>query len=316
MTGITREEPSERRAPLRAGLIKSPALREALFGYGLVLPAVLAVGAVAAYPLGYALWLSLSHTDTAGHATGFAGISNYLNVIRDPQFLPTLERTLYFAALVLIGTLVLGMTFALVLQRDFPGRSFVRGLLVVPWALSATVVALMFGWIFNAQLGTLNVLLRQIGLESQPIVWFGPNGYETLGLLAFATVWPTAPFAALLYLGALQTVPEELLRAARVDGAGPIRRFFHVTLPWVRKTTFLVCVISTIAGFSVFVLLFILTNGGPGTETTVMPWWGYETAFTNFDWATGSAIFFMIAFAIFALCGVFYGLFVRGTARA
>jgi multiple sugar transport system permease protein len=290
----------------------SPSFREALFGYSLVAPALLAVGAVAVYPLTYALRLSLSRVDTAGRTHGFVGVTNYLNVVRDPAFVPTVERTAYFAGLVLIGTLVLGMTFALVLQRDFWGKSIARGLLVVPWCLSATVVALMYGWIFNAQLGTLNALLHQLGLENQPIIWFGPNGWQTLGLLAFATVWATAPFAALLYLGALQTVPDELFRAARVDGAGPIRRFFAVTLPWVRKTTFLVCVIATISGFSVFVLVFILTNGGPGTETTVLPWWGYTESFTNFDWAGGSAIFFMIAFAIFALSAVFYMLFARG----
>ncbi len=289
----------------------SATLRERLLAYALVLPAVLIVVAVTAYPLGYALWLSLSRVNTAAQPKGFIGITNYLSVVRDPEFLPSVERTVYFAGLVLVGTLVLGMTFALVLQRDFPGRSIVRGLLVVPWSLSATVVALMFGWIFNAELGTLNAFLHQLGIERQPVVWLGSNGWQTLGLMALATVWATAPFAALLYIGAMQTVPEELLRASRVDGAGPIRRFLAVTLPWVRRTTFLVCIIATISGFSVFVLVLIWTSGGPGTETTVLPWWGYTEAFSNFEWANGSAIFFMIAFAIFLLSVVYFAIFAR-----
>jgi ABC-type sugar transport system permease subunit len=269
------------------------------------------LGAVLAYPLGYAFWLSLNDVDANLHPTKFVWFANYSAAISDPAFLPSLERTLYFAALVVIGTVVLGFAFGLLLTTDFRGRAIVRGLMVVPWAVSATVVALAFGWIFNSQLGTLNGLLQQLHIISQPVEWFDTSGWRTLAILALATVWATAPFAGLLYLGALQTVPDELLRAARVDGAGPIRRFFAVTWPWVRRTTFLVCVLAIISGFTGFVLILILTGGGPGTATNVLPWWAYTIAFTNFDWGEGSAIFFLIAVSVFIVSGILYYLLGR-----
>jgi ABC-type sugar transport system permease subunit len=285
--------------------------REVGLAYGLLVPGLLVLGGVLAYPLGYAFWLSLNDVDANLHPTRFVWLHNYNAAIHDPSFLPSLERTLYFAGLTLVGTVGLGFAIGLLLTTEFRGRAIVRGLMVVPWAVSATVVALTFGWIFNSQLGTLNGLLEQLHLIRYPVVWFDTSGWQTLSLMALATVWATAPFAGLLYLGALQTVPEELQRAARVDGAGPLRRFFTVTVPWVRRTTFLVCVLAVISGFTAFVLVLIMTGGGPGEATNILPWWAYTIAFTNFDWGEGSAIFFLIALSVFAISGVLYLLLGR-----
>ena len=285
--------------------------REVALAYGLLGPALAVLAGVLAYPLGYAFWLSLNDVDANVHPVKFVWFKNYADAIRDPALLPSLERTLYFAALVLVGTVLLGFAFGLLLTVDFPGRSVVRGLMVIPWAVSATVVALTFGWIFNSQLGTLNGLLTQLHLIHQPVVWFDTSGWQTLAIMALATVWATAPFAGLLYLGALQTVPEELQRAARVDGAGALRRFYAVTLPWVRRTTFLVCVLAIISGFTAFVLVLIMTGGGPGEATNLLPWWAYTISFTDFDWGKGSAIFFLIALSVFVASGGLYLLLGR-----
>jgi multiple sugar transport system permease protein len=285
--------------------------REVRLAYGLLGPALAVLAGVLAYPLGYAFWLSLNEVDANLRPVKFVWLSNYADAIHDPALLPSLERTAFFAALVLVGTVVIGFAFGLLLTVDFRGRSVVRGLMVVPWAVSATVVALTFGWIFNSQLGTLNGLLKQLHLIDHPVVWFDTSGWQTLAIMAVATVWATAPFAGLLYLGALQTVPEELQRAARVDGAGALRRFYAVTLPWVRRTTFLVCVLAIINGFTAFVLVLIMTGGGPGEATNVLPWWAYTVSFTNFDWGKGSAIFFLIALSVFLVSGVLYLLLGR-----
>lgn len=285
--------------------------REVRLAYGLLAPCLAILGAVLAYPLGYAFWISLNEVNANAEPVKFVWLANYVSAVQDPAFLPSLTRTIYFAALVVVGTVALGFAFGLLLCTEFWGRSIVRGLLVVPWAVSATVVALTFGWIFNSQLGTLNGLLEQLHLIRQPVGWFDTAGWQTLAIMALATVWATAPFAGLLYLGALQTVPEELQRAARVDGAGTLRRFVVVTVPWVRRTTFLVCVLAVISAFTGFVLILILTGGGPGEATNVLPWWAYTVAFTNFDWGEGSAIFFMIAVSVFLVSTALYFLFGR-----
>jgi ABC-type sugar transport system permease subunit len=302
---------TKRKLGFRPGRRRSFEAREVALAYGLLAPSLVIVLAVLAYPLGYALWLSLNDDNSKAQAVRFVWFSNYVTAINDPQFVSSLLRTLYFAGLVLVGTVVLGFAIGMVLLTEFRGRSLLRGILVLPWSLSATVVALLFGWIFNQQLGTLNGLLLQLHLIGTPITWFDVSGWRSLSVMAGAVVWATAPFAGLLYLGSLQTVPDELLRAARVDGAGPVRRFFAVTVPWVRRTTFLVSVLGVIAGFTMFVLVLILTSGGPALATNVLPWFAYTTSFINLDWGEGSALFFLIAITVFLLSGVLYLLLGR-----
>jgi ABC-type sugar transport system permease subunit len=259
--------------------------------------------------------MSLSDVNSQAKPTKFVWFSNYVKAVQDPEFLPSLEKTLYFAGLVLVGTVFLGFAFALLLTRDFRGRSVVRGIMVLPWSLSATVVALLTGWIFNEELGTANGLLRQLHIIESPLTWFDLTGWRSLTIMAGAAVWATAPFASVLYLGSLQSVPEELLRAAQVDGAGPVRRFFSVTVPWVRRTTFLVSVLGVIAGFTVFVLVFILTQGGPANATNVLPWFAYTTAFTDLNWGVGAALFFLITLSIAVLSAILYALFGKSSDR-
>lgn len=284
---------------------------EVRLAYALLAPSLVVLLGILAFPLAYALRLSLSQVNANGQVTRFVWFANYVQAVQSPEFLPSLERTLYFAGIVLVGTVVLGFAMGLLLTVPFPGRSFVRGLLVVPWSLSATVVALLTGWIFNQQLGTLNGLLRQLKVISSPITWFDVSGWRSLTVMAVAVIWATAPFAAMLYLGALQTVPDELIRAARVDGAGTLRRFFAVTVPWVRRTTFLVSVLGVIAGFTMFIMVYILTSGGPGSATNVLPWFAYTTAFTDLSWGEGSALFFLIAVSVFVISGILFAIFAR-----
>lgn len=111
-------------------------------------------------------------------------------------------------------------------------------------------------------------------------------------------VWSLVPFATLLFLGALQTVPEELERAARVDGAGPLRRFLLVKVPWIRETLLIVIIISALNGFLTFSPIYILTGGGPGTETYLLSWWGYQVGFINLDLGKSAAIFYVMTLLV------------------
>jgi multiple sugar transport system permease protein len=276
-------------------------LPDTAFAYTLAAPALVVTVALLAYPLGYSFWVSL-HDVTLGAAGPwkFVGLDNYREAIASPLFWPAVRRTLYFSVAVMAGTTVLGMLFALVLTESFRGRGVLRGILILPWSLSQITLALTFGWIFNSTFGPLNGLLNDLGVLDHYVAWFA-SGTVALNVLAVAFVWSLVPFAALLFLGALQTVPEDLLKAARVDGAGPVRRFLSVTLPWIRDTVVVVVVIAALNAFLAFALIYVLTGGGPGTATTVLAWWGYQTAFRDLDLGEGAAIFYLMTGMVVAL---------------
>jgi multiple sugar transport system permease protein len=283
---------------LRAARRRWPA---AGFAYLLVTPAVLVTLALLAYPLIYSFWVSLHEVELGARGPWpWVGLDNYRSIIEDALFWPTLVRTLLYTVAVVLGTTVLAMLFALVLSEDFRGRGVLRAMLILPWSLSQITLALTFGWIFNSTFGPLNGLMLDLGVIDEYIAWFA-SGTRALAIIALALIWGLVPFAALLFLGALQTVPEDLHRAARVDGAGPVRRFFAVTLPWVSGTVVVVVVIAALNAFLAFALIYVLTGGGPGTDTTVLAWWGYKTAFRDLDLGEGAAIFYVMTLLILAM---------------
>jgi len=186
----------------------------------------------------------------------------------------------------------------------------VRVLVMIPWSLSQVMVAITFGWLFNSQFGALNGLLYQLGIIGKYQFWFA-DGFRALNFLGVAFVWSLVPFATLLFLGALQTVPPELHQAAKVDGANVFRRFYHVTLPWIQPTMLVVLIVATLNGFLAFALIYLITAGGPGESTTVLSWWGYSTTFRARDVGKGAAIFYLLTFIIFGLSALYIRLFMR-----
>jgi ABC-type sugar transport system permease subunit len=286
---------SEVRPRARTGELPEP-----VFGYALALPALVLTVALLAYPLLYSAWASLHRIKLGQNAWTWVGLGNYRAVIDDPLFWPILERTLAFALGITASTVVLGMAFALLLTEDFAGRNLLRAVLILPWSLSEAMLALTFGWIFNSTFGPLNGLLYQLGVVRGYARWFA-SGRVALGVIALALVWHLTPFATLLLLGALQTVPEELLKAARVDGAGPLHRFFLVTLPWIRTTVLIVVVLASLNAFLAFAPILMLTGGGPGYDTYLLSWWGYKRGFRDLDLGQSAAIFYVLTAAILVI---------------
>lgn len=283
------------------GLPRRLARSDASFGYALALPALLLTLALLAYPLAYSLWISL-HDVTLGARTPWewVGLQNYADALSSPLFWPALGRTFYMTAVAVIGSVGLGLVFATALTRDFRGRGFLRGILILPWSLSQVTLALLFGWIFNSTFGPLNGALAQVGVIDEYVAWFA-DARLALTVMSLALVWSLVPFASLLFLGALQTVPEELVRAAKVDGAGPLRTFFSVTLPWIKDTFVVVALLAMVNAFLAFALIYVLTGGGPGNATTVLSWWGYEAAFNERSLGEGAAIFYLMTMTMAAL---------------
>ena len=273
---------------------------EWLTAYTYALPALGLTVLLFAYPLAHSLWMSLHSVDMAGRLQDFVGLDNYVTVVTDDLFVPALWRTVRFAIAIIVGTVLLSITFAMSLNDPFPGRALLRSIMILPWSVSQVMLALTFGWIFNSTYGPLNGLLLEWGLVTDYRSWFA-DGATVLNILSFAVAWNLVPFATLLFTGALQTVPDDLHRAARIDGAGAVARFFYVTLPAIKDTVLVVIVLANLNAFLTFAPIMILTGGGPGSETTLLSWWGYEVGFREFRLGEAAAIFYLMTVVLAAI---------------
>jgi multiple sugar transport system permease protein len=283
---------------------------EGRFAVLLVLPALLGIFAVVLFPLLYSLWLSFTDVNvlrTSGPMIELFGVrvplfrwvgfQNYVRIFDDPLYWSSLWRTLYFVAAFVLEATLVGFGMALVLNERFAGRPLMRSLLLIPWSLSRVVVGLLWIGILDFEFGAFNGLLYNLHLVDGSIAFF-KDGFSALNVLVSVYAWNQAPFAALLLLAGMQSIPADLYSAAEVDGAGYWQRFRHLTLPALRPILFLVLVLATVNGFLMLDLIYVLTMGGPGHDTTTVSWLGFQTAFTFFKFGPGTAILYTLT----ALC--------------
>src|SRR5688572_18561054 len=247
-------------------------------GYVFVTPIAVAVLALIAYPFCYAVYLSLTHK-LVGLPPIFVGLENYIRLYEDGFF----RRAVYNSFLFTFGSvgfkLVLGMLMALVLTSRIRWRNFWTGLLLIPWVAPTVVSALNFLWIFDGSLGVLNYMLVKVfRILPQGVGWLSEPGTAMASVIA-VNVWRGFPFFGISFLAGMKAIPTELYEAAAVDGANALQRFRHVTLPGLKNIMIIVVLLSTIWTFNDFQIIYILTKGGPGGTTMVMPVFTYETAF-------------------------------------
>jgi multiple sugar transport system permease protein len=284
--------------------------QDRLFALVLVLPTLLAVIGVSVYPVGYAVWTSLHNVNPSLGMNTWVGLDNYRLVFKDGQFRTAFWVTVRFAATATVATVVLGMAIALVLNQRFACRGLMRSIVLVPWAISGTVVGVLWAWIYNGSYGTLNGVLFKLGIIDTYQAWLN-DGNRALNLVVVAYVWNAAPMAALFLLAALQAVPGNLYSAAKVDGASAWQRFRYITLPWLRPILSLVLILSSINAIMAFDLIYFLTRGGPGTDTTVFSWLGYNTIFSFFQFGKGTAILLTLTLLCLVLAFVYVNLLER-----
>jgi ABC-type sugar transport system permease subunit len=293
------------------------------FAYMLITPAILGIFLIILFPLLYSLWMSftdvnlLSRKGPALQFWGirlplfkFVGLKNYFKVFTDPLYWSSFARTAYFVAAFVIEATVVGLGMALVLHEKFRGRALMRSLLLIPWALSRVVVGLLWIGILDAEFGALNGLLHNLGLIDSYIAFF-EHGFGALNVLVFVYMWNQAPFATLLFLASLQSIPLQLYMAAEVDGATSWQKFCHVTLPAIKPILFLVLVLCTVNGFLMLDLIFVLTMGGPAHDTTTISWLGFQTTFNFFKFGTGTAILYTLTVLCLSLTWIYHRLLFR-----
>ncbi|NEX46689.1 carbohydrate ABC transporter permease [Pseudotabrizicola algicola] len=291
-------------APLHSSLER----RYARLGLLLIAPTVLIFCAVIVYPLVSAIYLSLFRVFTPTLESSWVGLSNYRELLASGLFWKALWNTLVWTAGTLTLQIVLGIGMALVLHQNIWFRSLARSLILFPYFISTVVAVLVWKWVFNDLYGILNHLLMQSGIISMPIDYLGsmPNAMISVILVG---AWKYFPFVVIAVLARLQTIPEPLYEAARIDGAGPIARFFDVTLPQLRDVLVVIVMLRAIWDFKEFDLIWLLTGGGPSSSTETLPIVVYRQAFALNQMGMAAAW----AVSMMAILLVFMIVYIRRT---
>jgi multiple sugar transport system permease protein len=286
---------------------------ERRLGAGMLTPSLVVIGLVAAYPICYAVWLSLNEYSviTPG-LSRFVGFDNYLDALGSSQFWEAMKTTILFTVISVGLELVIGLAMALVMHRAFRGRALLRAVVLVPWAILTVVTAITWRTMFEPELGFVNTMLSTLSLPGADVVWLGEEGYA-LAVMIFADVWKTAPFMALLLLAGLQGIPDELHDAAKVDGADAWQRFRSITLPLLVPAITVALIFRTLDALRVFDLPYVLTKGANGTETLSLL--AQAELVANRNTGYGSALAVLTFFTVMGI-SFLYIRFMGGNIRA
>ena len=261
----------------------------------LLTPAVIIIFAIVIYPLINTFVQSFFDYNLAfPHLKTFTGIGNYISVLKDSYFWKSLKYTIYFAVFSISLELIFGFIVALILNENFVGKWLVRTLVIIPWAIPPVVNATIWKWIANPEYGSLNSVLYSLGIISEYRRWLS-DPFWSMVIIAIADVWKYTPLVAILLLASLQTIPEELYEAAKIDGANPFKRIVYITIPYIKPAIIIVLILRTLEAFKVFDLVFIMTRGGPAFRTTFISYFIYLETFTNLNIGRGSAIAYIIS---------------------
>ncbi|MGO3151969.1 MAG: carbohydrate ABC transporter permease [Galactobacter sp.] len=267
-------------------------------GYWFVLPFVVAGVLFLVWPTVYGLWMSFTGSSLTGSHGGFVGLDNYAEAFGDPQMWQALWQTVLFTLLSTIPLVVVGLVMALLVNAGLPGQWLWRTSFFASYLLPSAVVASVFLWILQPDIGLVNTWMEKFGLH--PVGWLTD---ERLALMSIAlvTLWWTVGFNFLLYLAALQGIPATLYEAALLDGAGAWRRLFSVTLPQLKSVTGVIVVLQLLASMKVFDQIYLMTAGGPNGSTRPILEYIYDVGFTNYRLGYASAI----SYVFFALILIF-----------
>ena len=232
----------------------------------LLTPAMAVIALVAAYPIGYAIWLSLNeYSVRVPGLSRWAGLKNYTDAFGSADFWAAVKNTFLFTGLSVTLELAIGLGMALAMHAAFKGRGLLRTVVLVPWAVLTVVSAITWRTLFEPNLGLAPTVLGKIGV-AQNVVWLGQKGYA-MAVMVLADVWKTAPFMALLLLAGLQVIPDDVYDAAKMDGATTWQRFRRITLPLLMPAILVALIFRTLDALRIFDLPFVLTGGTNGTST-------------------------------------------------
>ncbi|MBC8389921.1 MAG: sugar ABC transporter permease [Actinobacteria bacterium] len=260
----------------------------------LITPTLILVLGVVAYPLIYSFVMSFGDVEFANIKDyDFVAFQQYIKALTDPEFINSIKVSAKFVFFTVLIKLVLGTLIAVLLKEKFVGRSLARALIIIPWATPFVVVGIMWRWMLHSQVGIINFLLYKLGIISEYIPFLSTKTFA-MPCVILADVWQGTPFFVIIILAGLQTIPEDLYEASKIDGAGGIKSFFFITLPMVKFPIFISTILGTIFAINAFDLFFVLTRGGPANITTSATLFNWNNAFKFYHLSYASAISYVI----------------------
>jgi multiple sugar transport system permease protein len=293
-TAVTEVDASQAPSPNSRRRRSRLARRNTLIGWSFILPNFLGFALLTLVPIVVLFYMSMTNWNVFGTAD-WVGLANFQRLIGDGSFRIAVLNTLYYSALHIPLTFAVSLGLALLLNNKLRGVAFFRTAAFFPYITSIVAIAIVWNLLFSPDYGPINEILRFVGFEEPP-GWLTSSEWAMPAVVIVST-WRDMGYYMILFLAGLQTVPRELHEAARVDGANTIQRFFNVTLPCLRPTTFFVTVMLTINSFKIFDLILVMTEGGPGQSTLVLSQFIYTKGFeeSQFGYASAAsvALFFM-----------------------
>ncbi len=257
-------------------------------GYLFILPALLVILCLVAYPFCMAIYMSLSSL-TVGGAGSFIGLKNYADLLQNEVFVQTLKNSLIYTVFAVSIKIILGMGLALLLNQKLRFQKFFRGAILLPWVIPNTLSTLGWLWMFDPLFSVFNWIVTHIGIASTNISWLA-NPYWAMFSIILVNVWRGLPFFAITMLAGLVSIPKELYKAAHIDGAGDLKCFLHITLPLLKPLILIAILFSTIFTISDFNIVYILTRGGPMNMTHLLSTLSFQVGLSGGKLGSGAAI--------------------------
>ncbi|HDN79735.1 MAG TPA: sugar ABC transporter permease [Chloroflexi bacterium] len=285
----------------RISLLWSYIAEGPLFRYLLIMPAAAFMALLILYPVLKGIYTSFHYVNLAQpwRGTPFVGLANYTALMKDPDFWLSFKNSILYTLGAVASQFLVGFGAALVLNRHFRGRGVVRGIVLLPWVMPGVLAALMWSWMYNAQVGVINDILLRLHLINKPIAWLANPDTAMLAVIGVA-MWKGFPFFTVMLLAGLQSIPQELYEAASIDGASAWQRFRYITLPLMKEIILITTTLRIIGAFNYADLVYVLTEGGPAKATLTLPVFSFLKAYQYFDFGYSAAISVIMMLVLFA----------------
>ncbi len=279
--------------------------RDNVIGYSMILPALLLLVVIGIVPIVITVSYSFQYkvlTDPLD--THFVGLDNYVTLLSSKLFWEVLRNTFVFAVLSMVFELVIGFIGAMLMNSAKKFVGVIRTAVLIPWAIPGIIIAYMFSFMFNDQLGVVNQLLQTVHLIDAPVSWL-TNGTTAMLAVVLADTWKQFPYISLMIFAGLQTIPKDVYEAAQIDGAGKAATFFRITLPNLKGILLIVLLFRTMGAIRIFDIIFGITGGGPANSTATLLFQAYKYLFGDMNFGLGSALSTIITILIL-ICSFVY----------
>lgn len=279
--------------------------RDNVIGYSMILPALLLLVVIGIVPIVITVSYSFQYkvlTDPLD--THFVGLDNYVTLLSSKLFWEVLRNTFVFAVLSMVFELVIGFIGAMLMNSAKKFVGVIRTAVLIPWAIPGIIIAYMFSFMFNDQLGVVNQLLQTVRLIDAPVSWL-TNGTTAMLAVVLADTWKQFPYISLMIFAGLQTIPKDVYEAAQIDGAGKAATFFRITLPNLKGILLIVLLFRTMGAIRIFDIIFGITGGGPANSTATLLFQAYKYLFGDMNFGLGSALSTIITILIL-ICSFVY----------